>query len=707
MNQELKKNIQLLRPFYRGIPIIILAMSIAIWIANRYLKYSTPMYESTAKIKLADAQVGVPNSNLYKDFGVFANTNKIGSEVELLKSNELVAKTADQLKLDFSLSRIGKIHNTDLYNQSPIDIFYSISNPKLYNVILPLSIYKDSFYTITLPNQQKVSGTFYTPLITSYGTINIIRNEVLLKQKPNLQINDQYELMFRTKDAIVAEIVKNLDIMSVDKDIPILRINYKDAVPEKAAAIVNTLANVYINDYVDEKFSSADTTVDFLNKELDTYSDKLSASESSIENYRTDNNIINFRQETETDLRKIADLKKQLASVKMNLDAINDLNKYVKNGKNNFDELAPNFEAFNDLLSTEMVKKTKELQREKKDLLLKYTPEHEKVQAIDQKIDDINKYMIESINNTENNLTIKYNDLYHTIEEEEKVFIGLPTREKTMTVLERDFSLNEQTYRFLQEKRTEAEIAKAAKISFHRIISKGEVPRNPVSPNGTLIRVFSAFLAFLFSVLFIYLVHYFKDNVSNEEIVTKNSTLKVAQMIPFIKNNNRIDALYTKWALQLDTNNLLNNGNIICFNSFENLEGKHFNAANLFRSIEALEKNAIYVDAAKLFDKDQLSLKYFTSYINDLQTNYEVIVIANFSFNNALASWIITSKANLNYVLLDTRITKKKYVQETEALTHDLKWQEVQFIINRAGYTPSVLKDIQEIIASVKKFFKK
>lgn len=50
----------------------------------------------------------------------------------------------------------------------------------------------------------------------------------------------------------------------------------------------------------------------------------------------------------------------------MNLDAIKNLNNYISEGKDNYLELAPNFEAFNDLLSTEMVKNMKLLQAEKK-----------------------------------------------------------------------------------------------------------------------------------------------------------------------------------------------------------------------------------------------------------------------------------------------------------------------------------------------------
>ena len=54
----------------------------------------------------------------------------------------------------------------------------------------------------------------------------------------------------------------------------------------------------------------------------------------------------------------------------MNLDAIKSLNSYITEGKDNYLDLATNFEAFNDLLSTEMVKNMKQLQAEKRNYYL-------------------------------------------------------------------------------------------------------------------------------------------------------------------------------------------------------------------------------------------------------------------------------------------------------------------------------------------------
>ena len=138
--------------------------------------------------------------------------------------------------------------------------------------------------------------------------------------------------------------------------------------------------------------------------------------------------MINLKQETETDLRNLAELKNQLVGLQMQLVAIDSLDLYIKKGKDHFLDLAPNFSTFNDLLSTELMKKIKSLQADKRDMLLNFTPENEKVQIIDKKLNDLYTYLQESIKNTRKDLQFKYNDLTETIQKVEREFRPIPIR---------------------------------------------------------------------------------------------------------------------------------------------------------------------------------------------------------------------------------------------------------------------------------------
>lgn len=703
----------ILKPLYRGSPLIVAVVLLCVLAARRYLHYTTPMYESTAKIKLADTRDGVPNSNLYKDFDVFTSTNKIGTEAEILRSQALITKVAGRLDIAVSVFRIGDLHKTELYDQSPVCITEHLG-PEWLNKPFGLTISNRSQMTLTLPSGKVLSGRINEPVEFPGGSLLIRLNEALLNAKPRLQIDDHYEFTVHSPERLVDNIISGLDVTAVDKDIPVLRISFKSPVAKKSADIVNAVAATYIADYIEEKYRSADTTESFLLDQLKEYSGKLSASEMQIQNYRDEKNIINIHQETETDLRKIADLKKQLASVEMNLNAVDSLNRYIKNGKDNFTELAPNFEAFTDLLSTEIIKDMKHLQADKKDLLTRYTPEYEKVQVIDQKIGDLSRYLEESIGNTETNLRIKYNDLKQTIRESEAAFIGLPGKERNMTILERNFSLNEQIYRFLQEKKTDAQIAKAATISFHRIIAHGEVPTAPVSPNARLITVFAGFLGLIFSTISIYAVHRVKGRVDNEHTIYRNSDIPLAYAIPYCTSTEKKLQVFNRWALELDLQGKLSPGSIIAVSASRNGEGRQHTATGLAAAITGLGKKVLLVSLQGRtypghgYDQDDLALSpwqtpaLWAALTARWKNDYTVVIVENLPVEKASAM-IALSGADTNFFMADSRLTRIRDIAQLEELQEKLQLTNLSLVLNRAGYIPSLLTALRGLLKKIRR----
>ncbi len=510
----------------------------------------------------------------------------------------------------------------------------------------------------------------------------------------------------------MAKINKNLDIVPIDKDVPVIRINLKNAVPEKTALFVNKLAEMYIKDYIQGKYRAANTTVDFLNNEIVTANERLSNSENNVQNYRDERKIINVTQETETDLRKISQLKIQKTNMRMNLDAIKDLNKYIASGKNNYLDLAANFEAFTDLLSTDMVKNMKKLQSDKKDLLLTYTPAHEKVKIIDQKIKDLTDYQIESIKNTEKNLQVKYDDLSYDINESEKVFIGLPEKEKMLNILNREFNMYEKNYNFLNEKRIEAGIARSAKIAFHKIISPGEVPKSPVSPIRKIIIVVAAFLGFLGSIILIYIVHIAKAKVNDAFTIEKNSTIPIAFSTPFIKKNDNIMDNFLKEALQMELKGMIEKQSIIVLSSYDKSKDHLFHSSNLAKAFVAQGRKVLIVDATgqlkgTIDEKDYLNYSdnHFMNYTKtifqeEIKTKlqeYDLCLIHNQSINEDKLGLLFMSLASQNLMVLDSRKTAEKTIVKIELLKDEYQLPNVWFALNKAGYNPSVFEEIKKI----------
>jgi uncharacterized protein involved in exopolysaccharide biosynthesis len=708
----MNENLRILKPFFRGLPIVILAVLISILSAKKYLNYVTPMYESTAKLKLADVQEGVPSANLFKDFDVFASANKIATEIEVLKSTLLIEKAIDELPFNKEIYRKGSVQSVELFNNSPILIEGTFNSEKALDKKYGLDVISTKAFLFFYPDSQKgIKGLFGKPFVIKGGIVLIHLNEPFIKSKKDLKIIDSYEFEFLSKQKLMDKINKNLDIVSVDKDVPVIRINLKSNVPEKAALFVNKLAEVYVKDYIESKFRAADTTVDFLKKEINNSNKKLSASENNIQNFKDKEHIINIPQETETDLRKIAQLKIEQTNLKMSLDAMKDLNKYIANGKGSYLDLAPNFEAFTDLLSTEMIKSMKSLQAEKKDLLLTYTPENEKVKVVDAKLKDLTDYQIESIKNTQNNLQIKYAELSNEIKESEKVFIGLPEKEKKLTILNRDFNLYEKNYNFLNEKRIDAEIAKSAKIAFHKVISPAEVSTSPVSPIRSIIIIVAAIMGMFGSIVLIYIVHFAKAKVNDTYTIEKNSTIPIAIATPFIKNSEQTQDHFLKEALQMELKGLVRDKGIITISSYDSTRDHLFHSKNLIKAFFNQGRKVLVIDTTgelknqidhnhyvNLSDSKYLSAiqSVFKKEIDEKMKDYELCIIHNQAINRGRLALLFMSLASQNFIVLDSRRTAEKTILHIELLQEEYHLPNMWFILNKSGYNPSILSCVKK-----------
>jgi uncharacterized protein involved in exopolysaccharide biosynthesis len=698
-----------LRPFYRGLPIILVCMVIGVMVANRYLRYVTPVYESTTFIKLADNHDGPSGANLFNDFDVFATSNKINAEVELIKSGVLLEKASRILNLEVSISRIGKINKTELYKNSPITILVNLSDENWFDKPFQLAVSNDKL-TLTSPDRMTHQSVFGQKIITKGGEVLILKNEKFITSNKQIRISDNYEFVFNSIKKQKEMISGQLDVMAVEKEVPVLRISCRSAIPEKAADMANALAMAYLNDFVETKFLVADTTRKFLDQQLESYGKKLSRSEDDIEMYRDTHRIINIKQETETDLRKIADLKKQYISVQMSLSAVDSLNAAVQKGVDRFLELAPNFEQFTDLLSTEIVLKIKSLQAEKKELLTRYTAEHEKVKLIDAKLQDLILYLRESITNSKTALRIKLFELEQGIREAEAVFVGLPSRERRMNDLERDFSLNEQLYRFLHEKRTEAEIAQAARISFHRIITAAEVARKPVSPNTGLMRILAGMLGMIASVTLIYIVHFQKGRVNDADTLQRNTSLPLDTSMPVLKNEAEKQLFFRRWLVELELRSKISRGKVIVFSSDTDNEGRQFICTRLAGAATDAGYTVLLADADNTLSDsvesngitriygEQLRAVNNADTLNEmmqrwLQT-YTLIIWNSGCVGKNPDALRIMAAADHNFLVADSRITRRQQLLQNDLLCSEFRLPDPAYVLNRAGHTPSIIREV-------------
>ncbi len=351
---------------------------------------------------------------------------------------------------------------------------------------------------------------------------------------------------------------------------------------------------------------------------------------------------------------------------------------------------------------------------------MEYTPKDEKVIAIDHKINDISSYLKESINNTKKNLESKYNNLVYDIAEAEKVFITVPEKERMMTILNREFEIYQQSYNFLNQKKIEAEIAKAAKVAFHRIITPASISVMPVSPNKTIIKGVAVILGMLGAMMLIFIVHSMKARVNDISTVESNSMIPVIASIPNFKNEVSKARFFMTTLTQWQVKELLYPKGILCFTGFNQKHAAAFISSEVIRTFQNQGRNILMVtcvDDHKSQDYwhldtpigevsslilNKTKMMYQTTeqiqmLIENQSANFDYTIILNTDFNEVF-TLAIMAVADLNVVCIDTRLTPAKKIAEVDMLANEYKLPNVNFAINRVGYNPSFIFDVFKMI---------
>ena len=585
----------MLLPYLKGAVVVVFLVIFTVSLTYRALDYVVPKYESTTKLKIENNSEGVSSLNLYKNFDVFSVFNKVKTEEEILKSDELLSLVINIINEPVRYYRIGEMRTSEMYKETPFILKdYEVSQD-FYNKDISIVFQNDSSYTM------RYDGAAYYGIPDDIlqlpdGWVRVTLQDHILKEKGEQALYGNLYFKLLSDKAQIGLIKKNMNVSSIDKDIPIIRISYKDEVPDRTALIVNTVADCYISDYVSNKSLAAEKTMNFISKQLKVVAEDLNESEIALEEFKRKYKVVNTRQETETGLKEISQLQLNLIGLQVESAAMDSVLISLGNEKV-LQPISTNFEAFSDLTYTEIINDVNELLAERRKLLLKYQEDNERVQLVEERIVELKTFLKEGIQKSKQSTHFKISNLQHKIDLLSNQFEDLPEREKKLVILEREFQLNQKIYNFLSEKRIESSIVQAATISFHRVIQRGTVPSKPVSPNKKFLSIIAGFLVVMISFLLIYLKINFASRTQSREEVEKQSAIPVIGIIPKVKKSaNYVLNYFSVLVTELLAKEKIKRHQVLTFTSASRKEGKTFVAQHTARVFAGLGWRTLLVD---------------------------------------------------------------------------------------------------------------
>src|SRR5690606_33965651 len=109
---------------------ILLIMIASNTAAYLYLRWTKPLYQSNASIKL---DIKSEASVLGLGFNPTQNLDNLSGEIELLRSNLFSSKVVEVMDIDVSYYAYGRVLDNERYGNSPFRVEYKLYNDRFYD----------------------------------------------------------------------------------------------------------------------------------------------------------------------------------------------------------------------------------------------------------------------------------------------------------------------------------------------------------------------------------------------------------------------------------------------------------------------------------------------------------------------------------------------------------------------------------------------
>lgn len=585
-----------------------------------YLRYVTPMYQSTAKLQIK----GESNSNRrgsslqnMSNLGIISNSTGIDNEMEILTSHSIAEDAIRDLKLYVNYSTKGRVKDIILYRNQPLNVDVDQAHLERLNAPINLSITRDSLtYTVT--------GTYYVPTNdnSNEGPYSINRKftnlpATIATRAGIITISSNYGHSLKNADVLNVSIlspkmasnkyVNELQVVQTAKSTSIAQLQLTDEVPQRSLDYLKQLAIVYNRQANEDKNTIALRTDKFINDRLGKINAELGKTEGQLQNYKQQNGIVELKMNAGNSVANQNSSELKLAEVETQIELFNTIAREVESSSRNLSQVIPSNVGLDDQSSTSLINKYNELVLERNRLLRSASESSPVVEPLTAQIRELNGNIRRAIGAARQNLQIQRDAVLSQVNKFNEQVAETPQQERMLTQIDRQQEVKSGLYLMLLQKREENNISLAATADKGKLIDDPQL-LGKISPKSTSIMLVALLIGLVLPALVILILQFFRYKIEGHDDVARLTKLPIIADVAIASNNakgkadivvhenqnNQMEEIFRSMRTNLQF--MLKEGQkVVLFTSSTSGEGKTFNAANLSVSFGLLGKKVILI----------------------------------------------------------------------------------------------------------------
>lgn len=593
----------------------LLSLIICLGIAFIYLRYSTPIYMSNAKMLIKEESGRAANNMRYTStLGTISNSTGMSNEMEILKSKSIAIQTVRDLKLYTTYRTDGRIKDLLLYKNQPVTV--DIDPKGLEKIKVPIRLVlekKDKGYHVSgnyyvTIDDERVEGPFSIDKDITLPASITTRAGVLTFAKNNsfeLSSGDKILISIESPEMASGKWKGGLNVTNQEgTSLAILSI--ADENPQRAIDYLKQLAVSYNNQANEDKNEVALRTELFINSRLEKINTELGSTEGQIENFKRSHRMVELSMNASNAVQNSNKFEQDLVNANTQLALFNSITEYMNDPSNKYQTLPSNV-GLSDGTATELIGKYNEIVLQRNRLLKSASENSPAVTPLTAQLDDLTASIKRAMSQAKRAFEIQRNAILGQYNKFTDVVMQTPEQERMLTQIGRQQEVKSGLYLMLLQKREENSISLASTADKGKLIDQPAFA-GKVSPVNSNIYAAAILIALLIPSLILFLINFFRNKIEGHEDVAALTNLPIiadvamasetaktkADIVVHENQNNQMEEIFRAMRTNIQFM-LKENQKVISFTSSVSGEGKTFNAANLSVSFALLGKKVILV----------------------------------------------------------------------------------------------------------------
>lgn len=537
--------------------LFVIGIVVALTIGFIYNRYTPKVYQNSATVYVKEDKMGIDPTSMMTGL-TFKSSINIDNEIAILQSFSLKERTLKELEFfNVSYYSTGRVATRELYTSTPFNVELDYDTLQTVGIKYNIEFLDNNQYRLTTKESKcgvfdyvKGLGTGKKEVIESnnvynlgewinngYNRFRIILNANYDPEKDKDKVQN-LSFVVNSRLALISE-MSNLSIGLTTKSSSILKMTIQGHNPEKITNYLNKLLDEYMERNLEQKNLISKNTVEFIDQQLIGIQDSLSKAEYDIQNFQEGNVFMDLSAESKETFSNLKNIEKRKSELELSIKYYENLQNYIKKNIDDINNMVvPSAMGIQDQMLNKLVLELVSLSAEKTKKLATSTENNPLVLRLDEQIVQTKKQLLENIDNLINNTNVTIDELSQQIKIYENSLKKLPTTQRAYLGYERKFSLNNDLYKFLMQKRAEAQIMMASNSPDNSIIDEARISQaRVIAPRTMMIYLICIVLGCAIPAVFIFLKEILNNKILEKNDIEKITKLPIIGQIPYVDPN--------------------------------------------------------------------------------------------------------------------------------------------------------------------------